>query len=33
MSEEARLFFPLKGSATRLPTGDEAADLQRAFPS
>ncbi len=33
LEETARLFFLLKGSATRLLNADQVEDLQRAFPS
>lgn len=33
LEETARLFFLLKGSATRLLSADQVEDLQRAFPS
>jgi ribulose-5-phosphate 4-epimerase/fuculose-1-phosphate aldolase len=33
LEETARLFFLLEGSATRLLTGEQVADLEQAFPS
>jgi hypothetical protein len=33
LEETARLFFLLRGSATRLLTEDQVRDLEEAFPS